>query len=256
MSSPRIITRADDFGVSPGTNDAILECLDAGFIRNVGVMAPAPFLSHRWEELLERQDSFCPGLHATLNSEWAALRWGPVLPAAQVTSLVEADGTFHRKTHILNERGKLREMMAEIRAQLGLLRKLGLRPRYLDCHMMFIWIDGVADALTELCLAEGLLFANGPGFASISLPLKAEAPLTAREIAGAVDNLARENTETLPFWLFHPARRDSVSEKFYPDPAQPSTAVASARHYEYATLTDRQTLGQWGVHTLEYCGRK
>jgi len=229
-----LITRADDFGASPGTNDAILDCLDAGFVRNVGVMVPGPFLHHRFSELVGRQDAFCPGLHATLNSEWAGIRWGPVLAAEDVPSLVRKDGTFHNSTQLLHERGVVSDMLAEISAQLDLIRRLGLRPRYLDTHMVFTWIPGIAEALDVLCQREGLIFSDGPGFAP--LPLKPE--VTPGEFADALADFVSTHPGTRPVWVTHPAKRDDVSEKFFAEPGRPSASVAESRHHEYVKLSD------------------
>ena len=231
-----LITRADDFGVSPGTNDAILECLDAGFVRNVGVMAPGPFLRRRFAELVERQGSFCPGLHATLNSEWAEFRWGPVLAYGEVPSLVREDGTFHSSTQVLHGRGAVSEMLAEISAQLDLVRRLGLRPLYLDSHMVFTWIPGVAEALDGLCQKEGLLFANGPGFAS--LPLTLESSLTPGALAGAMADFAAAHPGQRPVWVFHPAKFEEAGKTYFSDPARPSGFVAESRHHEFENLSD------------------
>ena len=197
-------------------------------------MGPGPFLRHRLSELVGRQDAFCPGLHATLNSEWAGIRWGPVLVPEEVPSLVREDGTFHCDSQALHERGVVSEMVAEISAQLDLVRWLGLRPRYLDTHMVFTWIPGVAEALAGLCQREGLVFANGPGFAS--LPLKLD--VTAGELAGAMAGMAATHPGTRPVWVSHPAKRDDVSEKFFFDPGQPSASVAESRHREFAKLSD------------------
>ena len=197
-------------------------------------MGPGPFLRHRLSELVERQDAFCPGLHATLNSEWAGIRWGPVLAPEDVPSLVREDGTFHSSTQTLHERGVVSEMLAEISAQLDLVRRLGLRPRYLDTHMVFAWIPGVAEALAGLCQREGLVFANGEGFAS--LPFKLDA--TASEIAEALAGMVATHPGTRPVWVSHPAKRDDVSEKFFFDSARPSASVAESRHREFAKLSD------------------
>jgi len=231
-----LITRADDFGASPGTNEAILACLDAGFIRNVGVMVPAPFLGHRLEELLGRQDSCCVGLHGTLTSEWAGLRWGPVLPGENVPSLLDADGNFFASTQSLHERALLPEMLAEIRAQLDLARRLGLFPRYLDLHMVFTWIPGVAEALAALCDEEGLVFANGPQFVGFGLAGESFFEPGAAARALEQTRLAHAGKHHVSF--FHPAKRDAASEMFFPDRSRPSTAVAEARHREFELLSD------------------
>jgi predicted glycoside hydrolase/deacetylase ChbG (UPF0249 family) len=238
-----LITRADDFGASPGTNDAIFECLDAGFVRNVGVMVPGPFFRHRLEELVERQDGFCLGLHATLNSEWANLRWGPVLPTSSVSSLVEPDGTFHRSVMTLHDCGVAAEMIREVEAQLSQARDLGLRPRYLDTHMGFSWISGVAGALAALCEREGLIFANGPSFADLNLSL-GDQP-TPDQIRDAIRNLTKSHAGSHPVWVFHPAKRDAFSERFFPNASEPSSAVADARHLEYETLSNGPLMAGW-----------
>jgi predicted glycoside hydrolase/deacetylase ChbG (UPF0249 family) len=239
----RLITRADDFGASPGTNEAILDCLSAGFIRNVGVMAPSPFLSHRLDELIARQSEFCLGLHATLNSEWSSLRWGPVLPVEEVSSLVEADGTFHRSTHTLNQRGLAAEMIREVEAQLKRLQSLGLTPRYLDTHMVFSWIEGIAQELSELCRREGLIFADDPSFCR--LPLQANENLGPDQIRSAIRNLGASHPGGQPLWIFHPARYDACSELFFCDASKPSTAISKERHCEYLTLSNASLIAGW-----------
>jgi hypothetical protein len=235
--------RADDFGASPGTNDAILECLDAGFICNVGVMAPAPFLGHRLEELVARQEEFCLGLHATMNSEWASLRWGPVLPAGDVPSLVGPDGTFHKTTALLNERGIATEMIREVEGQLAKVISLGLRPRYLDTHMGFSWIAGIADALAGLCRREGLIFADGHAFCGLPLPLTGPPP--AQEVRAAIRSLAECHAGARLVSVFHPAKLDASSAIFFSDAAHPSSEVGEARHREYQTLTNVAFMSEW-----------
>ncbi len=241
----RLITRADDFGISPGTNEAILECLDAGFVRNVGVMAPAPSLHHRLEELIARQEECCLGLHATLNSEWAEWRWGPVLPPESVSSLVGEDGTFHATTALLHERGQVDEMVREVEAQLAKLVGLGLRPRYLDTHMVFSWIEGVADALEELCRREGLVFANSSGFCD--LPLRLWEQPDPKDIHAAIRSLAQSHPGARPVSVFHPAKLDSTSALFFRDPTERSGGIGATRHSEYLALSNAPILSDWAA---------
>lgn len=237
-------TRADDFGASPGTNDAILACLEAGFVRNVGVMAPAPWLHHRREELLAWQDRVSIGLHATVTSEWSPVRWGPLLPPDAVPGLVEPDGTFHRSTQQISESGTVDEILREVAAQLAHVRQLGLRPRYLDTHMVFTWIAGVSDALARFCGEEGLRFVSDKTFASLGIPLTPD--LDPNALAAHIE---ARHAEVLPKalqWVFHPAQRDAISEQFYSQ--SPSTRVADARHQEFLALSDPALLRQLETH--------
>lgn len=229
-----LIPRVDDFGVSPGTNDAIIDTIDAGFIRNVGVMAPGPFLEHRLEDLLERQSRICLGVHATLHSEWANVRWGPVLPASEVPSLVEDDGTFHRHPRMLEKEGALAEAEAETQGQIDKLRGLGLEPQYLDCHMVFTWVRGMAEIVEKLCRRNKLAYANAPDFETLPLSLHAGAPDL---ILPRLEAITAHRTGPL-VWVFHPAYRDAVSAQFYPDSATPSRDVSRQRAIEAECLTD------------------
>jgi predicted glycoside hydrolase/deacetylase ChbG (UPF0249 family) len=226
-----LVVRADDFGASPGTNDAILAAAAAGHVLNIGVMAPAPFLEHRWNDLLDIQENACVGVHATINSEWHRLRWGPLSP--DVPGLVEADGTFHRTTQATAGSARVEEIVREIRAQIESLRRRGLRPRYLDTHMGFQWIPGVEAALDRLCASEGLVFAQSPQFAHFRYQL----PQGGGFQPDALDQALLETGDPLLVWIFHPAHRDAISDLFYPG-ENPSADVAMRRACEAALLED------------------
>ncbi len=154
-----VIVRADDAGGSRAANEGILQAATQGIVRNVSVMACGRALDHCVEQLAPLAGQICFGLHATINSEWSVFRWGPVLPAKSVPSLVRKDGTFHESPMALSERGfSIDEILTEVAAQLARLRSAGLRPEYLDTHMGFDWLDGVHERLARFARAEGLVF--------------------------------------------------------------------------------------------------
>jgi len=212
-----LITRADDFGASPGANDAIIDAVRSGAIRNVGVMVVGPHLDHRFDELIAMRDQFALGLHAAVNSEWENVRWGPVLPANRTPSLVRADGTFDASTNLTNERANPNEILAEVTAQLDRLRRLGAEPDYLDTHMVFSWIEAVGPRLKQLCQREGILFANDDAFEQFG--------------AAKLEEWEPGPSKRAPVVIFHPAYRDAVSESF-------GESVAQARDAEARLLTD------------------
>ena len=159
MSTPRIVFRADDAGSSEGANLAILKTVTEGVVRNVSVMAPGAAFEHA-ADLLRGLEGIDIGLHVTLNAEWDEVKWGPVLPAEQVPSLVEPDGSFTASPKVLHDRGfSVDEAMAEIEAQLAKIRKAGLEVHYVDQHMGVGWI-GLEDRIDELCRREGLINAR------------------------------------------------------------------------------------------------
>lgn len=158
MAHLRLVTRGDDAGSAEAANRAILEAFRDGILRNTSVMAPAPCVEHA-AELLAGCRGLCCGLHATITAEWDAVRWGPVLPAAQVPSLVDSHGHFPPTTRALHERGvAVDEVLAELDAQLDRLVRLGFDIRYADTHMGFLWVaDGLDAAFAQWCAGKGLV---------------------------------------------------------------------------------------------------
>ncbi len=226
--STQMFLRADDYGITRGTNDAILAAVDAGVPLNIGVMAPGPSLRHRWDDLLSVQDRACVGVHVAVNSEWAELRWGPIRPAAEVRTLVEVDGTFHRSMSGRDQLVSVQEIRREAEAQLELLRRDGLEPCYLNTHMPFIWIPGVRDTLADLCEKEGLVFVDTEPFTLLRIRSDADAADVLEAVAAAASNHV--------VWLFHPAFEDEESALLYL--SEPSMEVARARAREARVLCD------------------
>jgi hypothetical protein len=159
----RLIARADDAGSCHTANAAIYECLNAGLVLNVGIMACCPAFDEAARMLADWPEA-CVGLHATINAEWEAPKWGPVLPPEQVPSLVDGDGRFHQNPNLTHQHGaNADEVIAEVEAQLDRAHAAGLRIAYLDEHMGFNWLPGVQERLEELGRREGLLH-GGRGF--------------------------------------------------------------------------------------------
>ncbi|RYG37551.1 ChbG/HpnK family deacetylase [bacterium] len=152
-----LLVRCDDAGASAGTNRAIRACVAKGSARNVSIMAVAP----AFEDLTAGGPiPACCGVHATINSEWDAPRWGPLTAAR---SLIEGDGSFRRFPNEHQETGfDLEEIKSEIAAQIAKVRAAGFEPQYLDEHMGFSWLPGVRDVLSELAQREGLVYAPSP----------------------------------------------------------------------------------------------
>jgi hypothetical protein len=154
----RLVTRGDDLGSCKAANEAIYEAFDRGILRNTSVMVPAPEFEHGADMFAGVKD-MCVGLHITLNAEWDAVKWGPVLPPEQVPSLVTEDGNFYRMPQDLHEReAGGDEMIAEVQAQLDRARAHGLDIRYLDAHCGVTWLDDLEQRARRLAEREGLVF--------------------------------------------------------------------------------------------------
>lgn len=75
------------------------------------------------------------GVHLMLNSEWAPYRWGPVLPAAQVPSLLDRSGYFPPAEDDVVRNAHPEDIERELRAQIEKARAAGIRVTHLDSHM-------------------------------------------------------------------------------------------------------------------------
>ena len=88
-------------------------------------------------EILKANPQIGVGIHLTLNSEWQHYKWGPVLGAAKVPSLVDANGHFYAsETEFAAADVDLAEVEMELRAQIERALRAGLRVDYLDYHML------------------------------------------------------------------------------------------------------------------------
>ncbi len=154
----RLVTRGDDSGMCHTANVAVRDAFRKGILRNTSLMVPCPALEEA-AQMFAELPGLCVGLHAALNSEWDAPRWGPVLAADEVPSLVDENGHLFQTTQALHDNDPVpEEMMAEIQAQLDLARREGLEIAYVDCHMGFSWIDEMEERVADFARREGLIY--------------------------------------------------------------------------------------------------
>ncbi|HEV7298487.1 MAG TPA: ChbG/HpnK family deacetylase [Tepidisphaeraceae bacterium] len=228
----QLILRGDDAGASLAANRGILTACRARRLPNASVMAVGPALDALAGPLREMGNSVCVGLHVTLNCEWSDNRWGPILPAADVGSLVMPDGTFTRSPAALHERDADRaQIRAEIEAQLATLRRAGLTVSYVDEHMGVGWLPGVRDLICELADREGLIVAAR--FAHLSLKDVAGDGQLDR-IAAALDKIEPGLSATdARVFITHP---EAPSPSDPPDRRDPSEF--RARQADLALLLD------------------
>jgi len=130
-----LVIRTDDGGMSHSANMAIEKLIDTGLPVSVSVMFPTPWHLET-VEMLKRHPNVAVGVHLTLNSEWKNYRWGPVLGRTAVPSLVDADGYFFPSSEALDaNHPDLKQVDAELRAQVQAAMRSGLKIDYLDYHM-------------------------------------------------------------------------------------------------------------------------
>ncbi len=154
----RLVTRGDDAGSCHSANVAIRDAYARGILRNTSLMVPAPAFEEA-AAICRDMPGLCVGLHATLNAEWDAVRWGPVLEPDEAPSVVDGRGHLFQTTQALAENEPAPEhVMAEVQAQLDLARERGLDVRYVDTHMGFTWIGDLEGRMAAFAEREGLIY--------------------------------------------------------------------------------------------------
>ena len=131
----RLIIRLDDIGFCHAANLAFEKIANEGCVTAVSLMVTTGWLDEA-VDMLKAHPEVSVGVHTCLNAEWVPYRWGPVLPVTEVPSLVDEWGHFFgtRKDFMANE-PKLDEIDKELRAQVDLALRKGLRISYIDHHM-------------------------------------------------------------------------------------------------------------------------
>ncbi|HEX9017100.1 MAG TPA: ChbG/HpnK family deacetylase [Chloroflexota bacterium] len=126
-----LIVNADDFGISEGVNEGVVEAHSRGILTSTTIMANMPAFGHA-AGLARAHPSLGVGVHLNLTSGV------PVLPPERVHSLVGPGGRFRPVGAVL--RGLTvraldpRQITAELSAQIERAMDAGVRPTHLDSH--------------------------------------------------------------------------------------------------------------------------
>jgi len=150
----QLMIRCDDVGMCHAVNTAVRELLASGVPFSTSVMFACPWY---WEavEILRDHPEIGVGVHLTLNSEWEHYKWGPVLGAARVPSLVDRTGHFFAsESEFAAARPDLEEVRAELDAQIERALASGLRIDYIDFHMLTAVSTPELQAIVEQLAAK------------------------------------------------------------------------------------------------------
>ncbi len=171
VDSPRLIVNADDFGLDPAVNAAVLSAHQGGILRSASLMVSAPAAAEA-VAMAKAHPSLAVGLHLTL------VDGEPVLPQEQVSALVDASGRFaadlwQRGFHYFFSPRAHRQLRAEIEAQFALFADSGLCLDHANAHKHL----HAHPTVLRLMLAVGRRF----GLRAVRVPRE---PLTmARQLA-------------------------------------------------------------------------
>jgi predicted glycoside hydrolase/deacetylase ChbG (UPF0249 family) len=130
----RLIINADDFGLAPGVNRAILELQQAGALSSTTLMATGPYFSPAVYMAFAQPD-LAVGCHVVLVDGSPCLRPGEVpslLDARDSSSFRTTVGSFVKD--LLSGRIRRKEIEAEAIAQIRRIQLSGLTVSHIDSH--------------------------------------------------------------------------------------------------------------------------
>jgi predicted glycoside hydrolase/deacetylase ChbG (UPF0249 family) len=146
-----LIVNADDLGMHPSVNMAVVAAIEEGIARSCSLMTPCPGTLHALG-LLQDRPEIPFGIHLTLVRDSPLDRWKPVAPVREVSSLVDLGGELylHAQAAELLAKASTEEVEREFRAQLDMVLRAGLEPTHLDFHSL---ADGGRDDILDVAMA-------------------------------------------------------------------------------------------------------
>ncbi len=123
-----LVVTADDFGLSPGVVEGIVQAHQLGIVTSTSLMVNAPAAEAAFEEA-RRLPALATGLHFVLT-------FGrPLGPAEPLSRLLDEDGSFRKNGSGAQELAGTDEVREELRVQLRAFEKgVGRPPTHIDSH--------------------------------------------------------------------------------------------------------------------------
>lgn len=149
--SPMLILNADDIGIAHSVNTAVMTAFDRKAIDSGSVMVPCDAFAE-FAAWARTRRSLDVGIHLTLTSSPSA-RSRPVLSGARVATLVDTDG-FFPVAWPATPAFSLREVEAELRAQIDRALEEGIDVTHLDAHQHILQLRGAGMFGVLLRLAD------------------------------------------------------------------------------------------------------
>lgn len=148
-----LILTADDLGRSRATNLGIIRGIEEGMVTSVALMPVGPAVGEAYEYLSEHP-GLDVGVHLVLARDNIEPRWKPILPAEEVPTLVEPDGSFSTSIWWVLWKADAREIEKELEAQIEAVLAHGIEPTNLSFHKGFFQMHDPKTFSTIINLAK------------------------------------------------------------------------------------------------------
>jgi hypothetical protein len=175
----RVIINGDDFGMSPGVNQAIIKLHRQGRMNSTSIMTNMPWS----EEALHYAQSAATlqvGIHLNLSTG------KPILPPDRVPSLVTPEGEFHDMSAFLSRllAGRIQrsELILELEAQFETFLDHSIQPVHIDSHMHFHAVPTLNEIVSELASRYDVRQVRNPNISAFIVPPPGRAGLVEHAI--------------------------------------------------------------------------
>ncbi|MBN1348286.1 ChbG/HpnK family deacetylase [candidate division KSB1 bacterium] len=133
-----LIINADDFGMCHAENVATINLLSSNRITSATIMVPCSWFPES-AEFCRKNPQSDVGVHLTLTAEWGDYKWGSVASAAQIPSLLTAEGYFPDNELWVELYAQPEQVELELRAQIEKALQFGVIPTHIDNHMASVY---------------------------------------------------------------------------------------------------------------------
>jgi chitin disaccharide deacetylase len=220
-----LIINADDFGMYPSVNSAVLLSIEKGIASSCSLMPPCRGARQALQLLQERRHIRF-GIHLTLVCDFSTDRWKPLAPMEMVPSLLDGSGhlfTPNTRAQLLAQ-ARLDEVELELRSQIETVLAAGLTPTHLDWHAL---ADGGRADIFDLGLAlaeeyrlaarvwldRGRRLARQQGLPVVDHDFLDSFSLDIETKASRYLQLLRDLPTGLSEWAVHPGLGDAASRE-------------------------------------------
>lgn len=126
-----LIVNADDYGMCNAANEAVEELFLGGWLKSATIMMPCPGAEHAVQFSIDHPE-YAIGIHTTLTSEWGKYRWKPLTDGK---TLLDEEGFMWHESDQVEKNASYEDIEKEVRAQIDLAHKMGMKPSHVDNHM-------------------------------------------------------------------------------------------------------------------------
>lgn len=151
----KVVFHADDFGLMPSINAAVVEAHTQGVLGSTSLMVNADAAVEA-ASLAKQHPSLDVGLHLTLVEE------RPVLPPEEIATLVDGDHFWRHHPTVAERyftgRWSAGQAVRELEAQWERCTQLGIAPSHVDGHQHLHLLPGVFPSVVAQARRRGVTF--------------------------------------------------------------------------------------------------